>query len=416
MEKVGYQTATGSVLVADNMTVEVVLLSDDAVTVNLTVSIDDEFDQPVEDAYITIQGFGGHYTNAQGEVVISIIPGTFNYSVTKTGFEPLTSSVVVTEDAEQNLDITLTYLRFDVVVNINIDNAGTVTGAGEYYYGESATLEAIPDTGYHFVHWTENEIIVSTDTEYTFDVTANRELLAVFALNTYTITATAGPNGEIDPSGEVEVFHGDDLTFDIYPLPGYHIDDVLVNGESVGAINTYTFENVSEDGNTIHAEFAINVYQVTVTHEGNGTITPNGVIDAPHGSNLVFELVPDANHQVANIQVDGQSVGAHDNYILSNITANTSVHAVFEPVVSVDLIDPLAELKVYPNPATSQVTIESNEIITEIRLLNITGQLVMSRNMDDLQGTISLSGLSAGLYILQIKSESGMKAVSLKVQ
>jgi hypothetical protein len=416
VQKDGYQTATGSVLVADDITVEVVLLSDDAVTVNLTVTIDDEFDQPVEDAYFTIQGFGGHYTNAQGEVVISIIPGTFNYTVTKTGFEPLTNSVVITDDTEQNLDITLTYLRFDVMVNINIEGAGTVTGAGEYYYSETATLEAIPNTGYHFVHWTENQIIVSEDAEYSFDVMSNRDLLAVFALNTYTITATAGPNGGINPLGEIEVFHGDDITFEITPLPGYHIDDVLVNGESVGAVATYTFENVSEDGNTIHAEFAINVYQVTVTSEGNGTITPDGIIDAPHGSSLVFDLVPASGHQVANIQVNGQSVGAHESYILSNITGDMTVHAVFEPVVSVDLIDPLADLKVYPNPATSQVTIESNEIIAEIRLLNLTGQLIMSRSMNDLQGTISLSGLPTGLYILQIKSESGMKAVSLKVQ
>ncbi|TVQ93675.1 MAG: T9SS C-terminal target domain-containing protein, partial [Bacteroidetes bacterium] len=369
-----------------------------------------------EDAYFTIQGFGGHFTNSQGEVVISIMPGTYNYSVTKTGFEPLTSIVVITDDAEQNLDIILTYLRYDVVVNINIDDAGTVTGAGEYYYGETASLEALPNTGYHFVHWTENQVIVSDESVYTFNVMSNRELLAVFALNTYTISATAGPNGGINPSGEVEVSHGDDITFDITPVPGYHIDDVLVNGESVGAVATYTFENVSEDGNTIHADFAINIYQVTVTSEGNGTITPDGVIDAPHGSSLVFDLVPASGHQVANIQVNGQSVGAHENYVLANITGNMTVHAVFEPVVSVDLIDPLADLKVYPNPATSQVTIESSEIITEVRLLNITGQLIKSSIFNDFSGKLDVGILYTGIYILQIRSESGVRAVTLKVK
>jgi hypothetical protein len=416
VEKEGYQTATGSVMVADDITVEVVLLSDDAVTVNLTITIEDEFDQPVEDAYFTIQGFGGHYTNDQGVITISIIPGTFNYSVAKTGFEPETGSVVVTDDAQQNLDITLTYLRFDVTVNVNIDGAGTVSGAGEYYYGQTATVVATPNTGYHFIHWTENQIVVSEDAEYTFDVMSNRNLLAVFALNVYTIQATAGPNGGINPSGEVEVFHGDDITFEITPVAGYHIDDVLVNGESVGAVSSYTFENVTEDGQTIHAEFAINIYQVTVTHEGNGTITPDGVIDAPHGSSIVFELTPDEGHQVADIRINGQSVGAHDNYVLSNITGNRTVHAVFEPVVSADFIDPLAGLKVYPNPASTVVNFESDEIISEVRLMSITGQLVKTIQVNELQGTIGVDGLQTGIYILQIKTESGVKAVSLRIR
>ncbi|MFN2395050.1 MAG: trypsin-like serine protease [Bacteroidales bacterium] len=416
VEKEGYQTATGSILVEDDMTFDVVLLSDDAVTVNLTVTVNDEFDQPVEDAYFTIQGFGAHYTNAQGEVVITVVPGTYNYTVSKTGFEPVAATVEINEDENQNLDITLTYLRFNVAVDVNIEDAGTVTGTGEYYYGETVTIEAIPNTGYHFVHWTEDEIIVSTDSEYAFDVYGNRDFLAVFALNMYTISASAGPNGGINPSGDVEVFHGDDIAFEITFAPGYHVDDVLVNGESVGAVESYTFENVTEDGYTIHAEFAINIYQVTVTHEGNGTITPDGVIDAAHGSNLVFELTPDEGHRIADLEVDGQSVGAEENYILSNITANTTVHAIFEPEVSADFIDPLEGLKVYPNPASSIVTFESNQIINEVQLLNITGQLVKTIQVNEMKGTIGIDGLPAGIYILHIKAETGTKAVSLKIQ
>jgi hypothetical protein len=416
IEKEGYQTASGSLLVEEDMTFEVVLLSDDVVTVNLTVTVNDEFDQPVEDAYFTIQGFGGHYTNALGEVVITVVPGTYNYTVSKTGFEPVAATVEITEDENQNLDITLTYLRFNVAVDVNIEDAGTVTGAGEYYYGETAILEAIPNTGYHFVHWAEDEIIVSTDPEYSFDVFGNRDLLAVFAINVYTVTATAGTNGSINPSGDLEVFHGDDISFEISPVPGYHIDDVLVNGESVGAVNTYTFENVTEDGNTIHAEFAINIYQVTVTHEGNGTISPDGVIEASHGSSLAFELTPDEGHRILDLEVNGQSVGAEENYILSNITANTTVHAIFEPEVSAGFIDPLEGLKVFPNPASSIVNFESDKVITEVQLLNITGQLVKTIQVNEMKGTIGVDGLPAGIYILHIKAETGTKAVSLKIQ
>jgi hypothetical protein len=52
-------------------------------------------------------------------------------------------------------------------------------------------------------------------------------------VNSYTITATAGPNGSITPSGAVTVEYGADQAFTIAPDEGYHIIDVLVDGEAV---------------------------------------------------------------------------------------------------------------------------------------------------------------------------------------
>src|SRR5690606_26465056 len=62
-----------------------------------------------------------------------------------------------------------------------------------------------------------------------------------------TITATAGANGSITPSGDVIVECGENQTFTITANPGFEIADVLVDGESVGAVSTYTFEDVNED-------------------------------------------------------------------------------------------------------------------------------------------------------------------------
>ena len=57
---------------------------------------------------------------------------------------------------------------------------GTVEGAGEYAEGTEVTLIATADEGYEFVNWTENEVEVSTDAEYTFEVLADRALVANF--------------------------------------------------------------------------------------------------------------------------------------------------------------------------------------------------------------------------------------------
>lgn len=71
----------------------------------------------------------------------------------------------------------------------------------------------------------------------------------------YTITASAGEGGQISPSGKVQVVRGSDKTFTITPAEGYVISDVLVDGQSVGALTSYTFQKVTAN-HTIQAVFA----------------------------------------------------------------------------------------------------------------------------------------------------------------
>ena len=72
-----------------------------------------------------------------------------------------------------------------------------------------------------------------------------------------TITATAGPNGSISPSGAVVVPAGQAQTFTITPDTGYDIQDVLVDGVSVGARTSVTFMSAIQD-HTITASFVRN--------------------------------------------------------------------------------------------------------------------------------------------------------------
>ena len=60
----------------------------------------------------------------------------------------------------------------------------------------------------------------------------------------YTIKATAGSGGSISPSGNVSVREGGDQTFTITPDKGYAVANVKIDGKSIGAVKSYTFENV----------------------------------------------------------------------------------------------------------------------------------------------------------------------------
>ena len=88
------------------------------------------------------------------------------------------------------------------------------------------------------------------------NATHGPNLLEVKLDDVRVITATADDHGKIAPAaGTITVPKGESKTFTITPDSGYHIKDVLVDGKSVGAVSTYTFENVV-DNHTIHATFA----------------------------------------------------------------------------------------------------------------------------------------------------------------
>ena len=89
------------------------------------------------------------------------------------------------------------------------------------------------------------------------NVTDGPHLLQVNVDEVRIITATADDNGKITPAGDVAVPMGKDQTFKITPNDGYHIQDVKVDRESVGAVKEYTFKNVTAS-HTIHATFARN--------------------------------------------------------------------------------------------------------------------------------------------------------------
>ena len=73
---------------------------------------------------------------------------------------------------------------------------------------------------------------------------------------TYTISASAGQGGSIVPSGNVSVNPGSNQAFNIVPDSGYEVSDVKVDGSSVGAVNSYTFPNISSN-HTITATFSL---------------------------------------------------------------------------------------------------------------------------------------------------------------
>ena len=149
---------------------------------------------------------------------------------------------------------------------------------------------------------------------------------------TFTITASAGSGGTIDPSGAVVVNCGSNQTFTINPDTCYHIADVLVDGGSVGAVTSYTFNNVTSD-HTIEASFSIDTFTITASAGSGGTIDPSGAVVVNCGSNQTFTIKANPGFMIFRILVDGSQITISNpftiTYTFSNVTSNHIIRAEF---------------------------------------------------------------------------------------
>ena len=135
-------------------------------------------------------------------------------------------------------------------------NGGTAEGNPDTYTVETDafTLKNPTRPGYTFTGWSGTGLTGEDNLTVTIQKgsTGNRSYTAHWRYNGgggsgysyYTIKATAGTGGSISPSGNVSVREGRDQTFTITPDKGYAVANVKIDGKSIGAVKSYTFESV----------------------------------------------------------------------------------------------------------------------------------------------------------------------------
>ncbi len=230
--------------------------------------------------------------------------------------------------------------------SINPSGNVTVSSGGNQSYSVNA------NSGYEIDYVTvdgNNQGAIST---YTFNnITANHTIDAYFkALPQYDITANAGANGSISPSGTVSVTEGENETFNITANSGYEIDYVTVDGNNQGAISSYTFTNVVTT-HTINAYFKlipIVTHDITASAGSNGSISPSGTITINNGENQIFNIYANSGYEINDVIVDGNSQGAISTYTFTNVTSVHSISATFKVTEVVTINKPFPMELTYP--------------------------------------------------------------------
>ncbi len=192
----------------------------------------------------------------------SITPTTIDTFVSGVGSTAVTVNVagsnVTIKAIDNNHSGTTNSFSVNPTISASAGAGGAINPNGNVSvnYGGSQNFNITANTGYSIANVTADNISLGPVSTYTFTgVQATHTIIAIFAINTFNISVSAGPGGSISPSGSISVNYGDNQTFNITANPDYYIVDVLVNASSVGAVNSYTFTNV-QTPNTISAVFA----------------------------------------------------------------------------------------------------------------------------------------------------------------
>ena len=172
----------------------------------------------------------------------------------------------------------------------------------------------------------------------------------------FTITASASQGGSITPSGAVTVVEGESQTFTIKADDNYTIEDVKVDGVSVGAVSEYTFSNVTAD-----AEIKVSFKKTSTGGGGSGSWTPSPSTTVETGSTANGSFtVSDKNAKVGDtVKVTPK---ANEGYVVDQVTVTDKNGHAIEVTANADGTYSFVMPEKAAQPVTVKVTFRENTV------------------------------------------------------
>jgi hypothetical protein len=226
-----------------------------------------------------------------------------------------------------------TYLidYYQVSASAGLNGAITPNGTITANIGSSQLFNISPNTGYHVSDIALDNLSQDAASSYTLsNITQPHTIIANFAINTYNLNVTQTPNGQISP-GSSTINYGDTPTFTITPSEGYYITNITANGKSIpvnsSSGQTYQFGPVKADG-SLTASFALEKFTIRVNQAANGTITP-GTTTVSYNASQTFTIAPQNGYRIADVLVNGKSIGPVSTYVAQNVQDAITISANF---------------------------------------------------------------------------------------
>ena len=317
------------------------------------------------------------------------------------GYSVNSASTQITINANTNAVATFSRITYKLTVShVGNGSVSPVDGESTHNAGESVTLTATPDQGWQFEKWEINgNTTSSSSTQIT--INANTNAVATFSRITYKLTVSHVGNGSVSPvDGESTHNAGESVTLTATPDQGWQFEKWEINGNTTSSSSTQI--TINANTNAI-ATFSRITYKLTVSHFGNGSVSPvDGESTYNAGESVTLIATPDQGWQFEKWEINGNTTSSSSTQI--SINANTTAIATFSIINSVGIIED--KYKIYPNPTNNLINIESEHILKNIQVLDLIGCVrFTSQFKSGTKTMVDLSHLQSGIYLIRIVSQ-----------
>jgi uncharacterized repeat protein (TIGR02543 family) len=307
---------------------------------------------------------GNGVYNSGSSATVSVTPSDGYQFVNWTqGGTSVSSNTSYTFIVTSNLSLVANFIRITYTVSVGASPVagGVVSGGGTFTSSTPVTVIAVPSSGYQFVNWIEGGAAVSINANYTFQVNANRNLLANFSLVPVILNLT-------DPEGK----------------PLYNNDTIKTGQSDAGSFSIKVESN---------AEWSVDE------------------------NSLWFKAVKENNTSVKVTFMENISV-INKKAPLKIKNSNNELQIIIEQKARISnlIISKFENVNLYPNPANDHVYLYFGDDYPgkiRISIASLQGFILQTRELYDTQANqiieLNVADLRTGQYLIKVSNKTGQK-------
>ncbi len=292
---------------------------------------------------------GDIYMSYGSKLDLNFVPEN-NYQISKIlidGIEIIINDQYCFTNLIKNYTFEIRFILVTYEISALVSGDGSLDkGTTENYEkGTTVTYTFIADEGSYLKSLQVDGVLLPTEgvTSYTFhNIQENHSIIIEFAPFEFTITAIVIGEGDIGQPINRTAFYGNDVVYTFTPSLGYHLKQILVDGEEVELANNYTFEDIKAN-HTINIKFEKDVINVKLIVSGNGQLkakkaasgsvlentTTEVTFSVDYEESLIFEFIGDDGYEVGSYMVNGNNYESQDSLTLNNIIDDVEVKVFF---------------------------------------------------------------------------------------
>lgn len=276
------------------------------------------------------------FTPSEGYYIESIfVDGTQIEIVSKYTFENITS----------NHTMQVTFKIFTFTISTTIAGNGSINHDANNVVDYGSDIEYIfePSEGYYIAELLIDGVSAETSETYTFEnVKENHTIYVRFEIMKYNISFTIVGTGSIkifdkytsrqiyliSTSTDIEVVYGTSLKYEFDVSDGCYVETLRIDGVNQTSKDEYSHDSICED-HSIYVLFKITTYTLKVNITGKGTVNYPTSLTKNYGEYIGYVFTPKEGYEISSVIVNGEYIGAPNNYTIRSITTNYVIDIIF---------------------------------------------------------------------------------------